>query len=103
MNGHWMRRRRRAYVQVKLFLRAVCGFTTRACEYERRAFPVRSTCGYDLLTHVQLAYHLGNEQCTQPLTARRGVQATLATVRVTCVDATPSPRFQKSEADVASQ
>ncbi|KAI8484555.1 hypothetical protein Bbelb_376620 [Branchiostoma belcheri] len=53
--------------------------------------------------HVQLTSHLRNVRCTQPLTARLGVQSdcrphsyTLhnraSDVRVKCVDATPSPR-----------
>ncbi|KAI8479240.1 hypothetical protein Bbelb_430190 [Branchiostoma belcheri] len=61
---------------------AVCGFTTRACEYGRRACPVR-TRSYDA------------RKRSRPDVACRPHPYTLrncaSDVRVTCVDATPSP------------
>ncbi|KAI8500799.1 DC-STAMP domain-containing protein 1 [Branchiostoma belcheri] len=102
-------------VHVKLFLRAVCGFTTRACEYGRRAWPrtcraeearvstasLRLSCNRTEIVrckHVQLTtcatYDARNR--SRPDLACRPHSYTLRNrandVRVTCVDATPSPR-----------
>ena len=89
---------------------------------------MRSTCKYGLRSiswqsqgdrtlkvrckHVKLTCHLRNVRCTQLLTARRGARATYLdlaqsygrralTYSVPAI-ATPSPRFQKNVADVAS-
>ncbi|KAI8486507.1 hypothetical protein Bbelb_357420 [Branchiostoma belcheri] len=84
---------------------------------------VRSTCEYGLLTenfaiaqksHVISTYNSLTTCATndarnrsRPDVACRPHSYTLrnraSDVRVTCVDATPSPRFQKNVADVASQ